>query len=32
MVKEILDNIDRDSVLKQACEDIRARLRGAQPS
>ncbi len=28
-VKEILDSIDRDSVLKQAREDIRARLRGA---
>jgi GTPase len=29
-VKEILDNIDRDSVLRQAREDIRARLRGTR--
>jgi small GTP-binding protein len=27
-VKEVLDSIDRDSVLKHAREDIRARLRG----
>jgi GTP-binding protein Era len=28
-VKEILDSIDRDSILKQARDDIRGRLRGA---
>jgi len=29
VVREILDNLDRDSILKQAKEDIRLRLQGS---
>ncbi|WP_456417911.1 DUF697 domain-containing protein [Thiolapillus sp.] len=32
VVREILDNLDRDSILKQAKADIRARLQGAAPN